>query len=546
MITRLTPVSLAVSLLLLTVPVAAQQEDHSQHQANQPMSEADQAELGTVHFPTSCSADAQPVFNRAVALLHSFWFPAAIETFQQVLTIDPACGMAEWGIANATWGNPLGTDRQPAAMESGWQASQRAKAIGAKTERERDYIAAIERLYAGHAQSDDRTRALAYEAAMEALVAKYPDDSEAAIFYGMALNGTADLTDKTYAKPLKAAAILEREFAKQPNHPGIAHYIIHSYDVPALANRALDAALAYASIAPAAPHALHMPSHTFTRLGYWQNSIDTNIRSAEEALKANSPAEALHAMDYMAYAYLQTGQDTAAAEVVSRMTAIGGQVDARGGYGPAGFFAMAAIDARYALERGDWARAATLTTRRTVPFVDAITHFARALGAARTGDLEAAKADLAMLERARDALAKGSYWAQQIEIQRMAAAAWVAKAEGRTAAAVELMRAAADAEDLTEKSAISPGPIAPARELLGYLLLDLDRHAEALAAFEAAMEKEPGRFRGLYGAARSAELAGDGAKATTFYRRLIDVCEHADDADVRTELVHARQFVGQG
>ena len=541
----LTLPALLMTVLMFAAPVAAQQEDHSQHQNTQPMSDADRAQLGTVQFPTSCSEDAQPVFNRAVALLHSFWFPAAIEAFQEVLTVDPTCGMAEWGIANATWGNPLGTGRRPEAMESGWQASQRAKTVGAKTERERDYIAAIEHLYAGYKESDDRTRALGYEAAMEALVAKYPDDSEAAIFYAMALNGTADLADKTYARQLKAAAILERELAKQPNHPGIAHYIIHSYDVPALANRALDAALAYAEIAPAAPHALHMPSHTFTRLGYWQNSIDTNIRSAEESLKANSPAEALHAMDYMAYAYLQTGQDAAAADVVSRMTAIGGQVDARGGYGPAGFFAMAAIDARYALERGDWARAASLTARRTVPFVDAISYFARAIGAAQTGDLTAAKADLAMLEKAHDAVAKDSYWAEQIEIQRMAAAAWIAKAEGDADAAVALMRAAADAEDLTEKSAISPGPIAPARELLGFLLLDLNRHAEALVAFETTTVKEPGRFRGIYGAGLAAELAGDRDKAATFYRQLLGICEHAD-ADARTELTHAREFVGQG
>lgn len=543
--TRHTPLFVLVATLLVILPAAAQHEDHSQHEVTEPMSEADQEQLGTVNFPVSCSADAQPLFNKSIALLHSFWFPAAIESFQAVLKVDPQCGMAEWGIANARWGNPLGTNRRPEAKQAGWDASQRAKALGAGTDRERDYIAAIELLYKDHESTDDRTRALAYEKAMEALVAAYPDDSEAAIFYGMALNGTADLNDKTYANQLKAADILEREFAKQPNHPGIAHYIIHSYDVPALADRALDAAMAYAEIAPAAPHALHMPSHTFTRVGYWQNSIDTNIRSADAALEANSASEALHAMDYMVYAYLQTAQDAAAEGVVRRMREIGKQVNATGGYGPAGFYAMAAIDARYALERGDWAAAATLEARRSVPFVDAITHFARAVGGARSGDVEAARSDLDMLARARDAVAKGSYWAQKIEIQRMGAEAWIALAEGNADRALELAQAAADAEDQTEKSAISPGPIAPARELLGYMLIELDRPAEALTAFEATIEKEPGRFGALYGAARAAELAGNTDKARQHYTDLLAVCERAD-ADGRAQLAHARSFLDQG
>ena len=541
--TSTTSLAFALSALLVSMPAAAQHEDHSQHQVAEPMSAADQAQLGTVDFPISCAADAQPTFNRAVARLHSFWFPAAIEAFQEVLKADPHCGMAEWGIAMAHWGNPLGSNRPRPAVQAGWAASQRALELGATTARERDYIAAIDHLYANHETSDDLSRARSYERAMERLVTTYPDDSEAAIFYAMALNGTADLNDKTYANQLKAAAILEREFAKQPNHPGIAHYIIHSYDVPPLAGRALDAAMAYAKIAPAAPHALHMPSHTFTRLGYWQNSIDTNIRSAEAALEANSPAEALHAMDYMVYAYLQTGQDAAAQDVVQQMREIGRQVDPQGGYGLAGFYAMAAIDARYALERSDWAAAADLPTRRTVPFVDAISHFARAVGAARAGQPAEARADLAMVARARDALAAGSYWAQQIEIQRMAAEAWIELAEGNSARAIELMRAAADTEDGTEKSAISPGPIAPARELLGDMLLELDRPAEALVAYEATAAKEPGRFRGIYCAPTADERTGDDEKARLYYRQLVEICERAD-ADVRPELAQARRFVG--
>ena len=503
----------------------------------------DEGRLGTVSFSTSCTAEAQPQFDRAVALLHSFWFAVAIDGFNDVLEIDPSCAMAYWGIANAHWGNPLGSGRQPQALQAGLEAVTKAQALGAKTERERDYVAAIERLYKNYEQSDDRARSMAYEAAMERLVQTYPDDSEAAIFYGMALNGTADLNDKTYANQLKAAAILERAFAEQPNHPGIAHYLIHSYDVPALADRAVHAARRYAASAPAAPHALHMPSHTFTRLGYWQESIETNRKSADAALLAGSPPEALHAMDYMIYGYLQTGQDRAAKEVVDRMNEIGGSVDPQSGYGVAGFYAMAAIAARYSLERGDWAAAAVLETRRTrTPFVDAILYFARAMGAVRNGDSESARADVAQLVRARDALGGNSYWATQVDIQRQMAEAWISLADGNPDQAIAMMHQAAEAEDQTEKSAISPGPVAPARELLGEMLLETDRPAEALDAFQATTKKEPSRFRGLYGAARAAELVGNRDLASTYYRQLLEVAARAD-ADGRDELARARVFL---
>ena len=521
---------------LVSLPVSAQ-DDHAQHMGS------DESTLGTVHFETTCSEAAQPRFNRAIALLHSFWFAVAIDAFNEVLEIDPSCAMAEWGIANAHWGNPLGSGRQPQMLVNGWNASQRAKAIGAKSERERDYIAAIETLYADHENTADRSRGIAYEDAMAALVAKYPDDSEAAIFYAMALNGTADLNDKTYAKQLKAAGILEAEFAEQPNHPGIAHYIIHSYDVPALAERAVDAARSYAAIAPAAPHALHMPSHTFTRLGYWQESIDTNIKSAAASVAAGSPPEALHAMDYMVYGYLQTGQDRAAREVVDRMNEIRAGVDAGSGYGVAGFYAVAAIQARYTLERADWAAAAGLDELRTrTPFIDAIVYFARAMGAARNGDPAAAREDVARLERARDALGGNSYWATQVDIQRETAAAWIAFAEGNVDDALATMRRAADREDQTEKSAISPGPVAPARELLGQMLLEAGRPEAALEAFEATTVKEPGRFRGLYGAARAAELSGNRELAARYYTSLLEVTERAD-AGSRPELAEARAFL---
>lgn len=496
--------------------------------------------LGTVHFATSCSETAQPEINRSVALLHSFWFRAAIESFEGVLTIDPKCAIAEWGIAMAHWGNPLLSKRRKDLLSHGADAVERARAIGAGSQRERDYIDAVAELYRDYQNTDDRSRAEVFENKMEALASAYPDDPEAAIFYAMALNGTADPKDKTYAQQLRAAAILEREFETQGNHPGIAHYLIHTYDVPSLAKRALAAARAYAGIAPAAPHALHMPSHTFTRLGHWQESIDTNARSADAALHAGAPAEALHALDYMAYAYLQTGRDAAAKEVVDRAAGIEPAVDWQGPYAVAAAYALAAIPARYALERGDWAAAAALEPRDDpAAFTNAIILFARGLGAARNGDPEGARAEASALAAARDQLPESSYWAEQVEIQRMGVEAWAAYASGDTERALDTMRAAADKEDATEKSGVSPGPIAPARELLGEMLLALDRPSDGLRAFEATITEEPGRFRGLYGGAQAAASKGDGEAARVYYTQLVDLCSEAG-APVRPELAVAR------
>ena len=505
--------------------------------------------LGTVHFSTSCSAEVQPQFNRAIALLHSFWFQAAIDAFEEVLEVDSSCGISYWGIALATWGNPIGSgankdgSRPTAQLQVGLDAIQQARATGANSERERDYIEALANLYDDYAETVDWPRVLDYEKAMEALAKKYPDDSEAAIFYALAIVNATDPNDKSYAKPLRAAAILEPAFIEEPDHPGIAHYIIHGFDVPSLANRALDAAERYAAIAPVAPHALHMPSHTFTRLGYWQNSIDTNIKSAAAALEDKSPAEALHAMDYMIYGYLQTGQDVAAGQVVEDMKQILATMDSPNSSGLGGSYAIAAIDARHALERKDWTRAAALNVRRTpVPFVDAITYFARALGAARNNMPDEARGDLEQLKRASDSLGGTSYWGAKVDIQRQVAEAWILFAEGQANDALALMRLAADREDQTEKSGISPGPIAPARELLGEMLLEAGRRDAALEAFETTTKEEPGRFRGLYGAARAAQLTGNGSLAEQYYSTLLEVAARAD-ADGRPELLQARTFL---
>jgi tetratricopeptide (TPR) repeat protein len=356
-------------------------------------------------------------------------------------------------------------------------------------------------------------------------------------------------TDKTYAQQLKAAALLEPLFAEQPEHPGLAHYIIHAYDHPPLAARALNAARRYAAIAPSAPHALHMPSHTFTRVGAWQESVDTNIASAETAISQGMPAEALHAMDYQVYAYLQMGRDADARRIVEQAPAILANLDfgAMGGAAPpsAGLYAAAAVPARYAMERGHWSEAAGLPARTTpTAYADAVTHFARALGAARSGAPGAARTDIQRLADLGKTLADMNdvYWTEQVDIQRQIAAAWVAFAEGRREEALQSLRQTASREDATDKSAVTPGPLAPARELLGEMLLAVNRHADALEEFEAVMQKEPNRFRATFHAARAASLAGDRSKALAYYERLLEICS-AGDTPGRPELEEARAFV---
>jgi hypothetical protein len=388
---------------------------------------------------------------------------------------------------------------------------------------------------------------LAYESAMDAVSVAYPDDVEASIFYALALAAAADPADKTYAKQLKAGAILESLFVQYPNHPGLAHYIIHAYDVPPLAARAIGAAQRYSAIAPSSPHALHMPSHTFTRVGDWQNSIDANIASAAAARRDGQMAEELHASDYMVYAYLQTARDSGAQHVVESSVEIFSRFDpavlVSGAASPAAaYFARAAIPARYCLERRAWADAAKLELHSSpVPYADAITYFARGLGAAHGKDPAAARSAIESLEQMRDKLKamKEDYWANQVEIQRQEVSAWFAFAKGDHQGAITAMRAAAELEDLTEKSAITPGPLAPARELLGELLLESKQPAEAFKEFEATLTTEPNRFRSLYGAAEAAKQAGNRLTAQTYFQKLLKVTEHADKPE-RQELVEAR------
>jgi tetratricopeptide (TPR) repeat protein len=503
--------------------------------------------LGEVRFATSCNVVAQKEFNRAVALLHSFQFSRAIEGFNAVLAEDATCGIAYWGIALSDWSNPFAEGmKDHGQLQAGRESVERGKKVGAKTDRERAYLAAVGKLYRDYESTPQRARLLAYRDAMKDVAAKYPEDHEAQIFYALALTVSEDPSDKTYAGRLQAGAILEKLFEEEPTHPGLAHYIIHTYDVPALAGRALVAARRYSEIAPDSPHALHMPSHTFTRMGYWQESIDRNRAAAAAARREGQTAEELHASDYEIYAYLQTGQDEAARRVRDSLAEIASRFDPKdvisGAGGPAvGYFALAAIPARYALERQDWKGASQLVVRETpFPHTDAMTWFARGLGAARLGEEAAAKESATALEQARERLLRADekYWALQVEIQELAVRAWAALAAGKREEALRQMKAAAELEDGTEKSAVTPGPLAPARELLGEMLLEMNEPAQALEQFEATLKKEPGRFRVLYGAAHAAQLNGNRDTSERYFRELMKVCAHADKPG-RSELTEA-------
>jgi hypothetical protein len=512
-------------------------------------------ELGTVDFAVSCTPEAQAEFNHGMALLHSFWFAPAIQSFNKVAELDPTCAMAHWGIAMSLLNNPFAWPLTGQPLVDGWAAVEKAQATGAQTPREQAYIDAIAAFYKDAETVDHRTRALAYAEAMAQLVQDYPEDTEAQIFNALALNATALPTDKSYANQLQAAEILESIFAEQPNHPGIAHYLIHSNDYPVLAEHGLEAALAYAKIAPAAPHAQHMPSHIFTRLGYWQESIETNIASAEAAqaeLSASQPptmgsSDLLHPMDYQMYAYLQMAQDGAAQALLDKVSTIEQLLVENFG----GAYALAAMPARYALERGQWAEAAELGLHPATlawekfPQAEAINAFARGLGAARRGDVAAAEQEIERLAALSEAMAaiNQPYFVGQAEIQSQEIAAWVALAEGKSEEALALMRDAVELEEATEKHPVMPGPLVPAHELLGELLLALGQPAEALAEFAASHAVEPNRFRGLYGAARAAELAGEAEKAHAYYEELVALGANADSE--RAELVAAGEYLAQ-
>ena len=529
-------------VLLVAVCVAFARPAVAQHE--HPTGEP--AKLGKVSFPVSCDPSLQSEFNSAVAMLHSFWYEKASESFATIAEKDSKCGMAYWGIA-LTYYHPIWQAPGPADLKAGAASVEKAKLAGARTQRERDYIAAIEAFYKDAEKLDHRTRAQAYEKAMEDLQARYPDDHEAAVFHALALLATADPADKTYVNQKKAGAILEPLFVTQPEHPGIAHYIIHAYDYPPLADRALEAARRYARIAPESPHALHMPSHIFTRLGLWQESIDSNLVSAASAQKNSAPGNELHAKDYLIYSYLQGAQDHEAKKALEAAPPGRSEDPQYMNW----LYAMGTSPARYAVERHRWDEAASLTVpSNTFPggrwaWTEANLYFARALGASHTGKIEAAKKDVQQLTSIRDTLIDGrdKYWADQVDIQREIAVAWITLAEGKRDDALRQMRAAADHEDRTDKHNVTPGVILPARELLGEMLLDLNQPHQAIAEFEATLRTAPNRFNALSGAARASNLSGDNGKARAYYAKLLANCDHADGN--RPELQDARSLLAQ-
>jgi tetratricopeptide (TPR) repeat protein len=496
--------------------------------------------LGRVTFPTSCAPAVQPELDRAAAMLHSFWFEAAHKAFDNIAAADPGCAMAHWGVAMTLWGNPFVGQPIPAErQQAGLAAAERASALASRaTDRERMYIAAAAALWRDGEKLDHLARLGRHEQAMRALYEAHPGDPEAAMFYARAIIANAPPTDLEFKRQLYAATLLEPLFEKQPDHPGLAHYIIHTFDSPKLAGQGLSAAKRYAAIAPAAPHALHMPSHIFTRLGYWDESIEANRRSAAAEPDSNAAA---HPNDYMVYAYLQQGRDADAWRVITRSREMADRY-----YGGILGYNAAAMPARYALERSAWKEAAQLQlVSKAAPFVEAVPRFARAVGAARSGNTIQANAEIVALAALRDSLTarNDTYWATIVEAQRLAASAWVARAEGKNDEAVRLAREGAELEETVEKHPVTPGPLLPARELEGDLLMELGRPADALRSYEMTLTREPRRARALFGAARAAEKSGNSSAARARYEQLSSLMQRAEPS--RPEVRIAREFLAR-
>jgi tetratricopeptide (TPR) repeat protein len=520
---------------------------------------------GKVDFPVMCKEAVRPEFVRGVALLHSFFYEEARRIFTSVSEQDPQCAMAQWGIA-MTWWHPIWTPPTPQEMAAGKAAIEKAMGMSAGTDRERGFITALNVYYntpdsstpgavgqSCHGPVGPRDRVIAYEKAMRELCDKHPDDFEAQVFYAFAVlaAGYATPGDTTLSKQLQAAAILEKLWKKNPNHPGVVHYLIHAYDYPALAERGLAAARSYGAIAPWVPHALHMPSHIFTRLGMWEEAVSANRASADASRayaavrhRDATEAEELHALDYMAYSYLQEAQDAKAKEIVDFAATVrttNPELEFSGAY------ALAAIPTRYAFERNDWAAAAALSIPNlphwsSFPFMEALIEYGHALGRAHTGDLDGTRKAIERMRQLRDATKdpKFDYFKSHLDLQMQAATAWVAYREEKKDEAVELLRRSAEAEDRLGKHPVSPGAFVPIREQLGSLLLELGRPKEAGREFAAALKIYPGRFRGLYGAALAAEQTGDKKTASHYYAKL--AAQTAKSEGSRDELKRVREY----
>jgi tetratricopeptide (TPR) repeat protein len=500
-----------------------------------------------VSFPISCGEDIQPRFDAALAALHSFWYGQALKEFTAISATKPDCAMAYWGIAMSVW-NQIWAPPRPDNLKTGSDAIARAMAIGATTQRERDYLDALAAFYANYDKLDHRTRAGAYMLKMERVAERYPGDVEAQLFYALSLLATVDGLDKTYKNQLKAGGILEWVFAEKPEHPGPSHYIIHAYDYPALVDRALAAAQKYAVCVTVVPHAIHMPSHTYVLLGRWQDTITANNEAETAEADRGTPEDRIHALDYLVYAHLQLAQDRKAKEVLDLALKIENDLVAR--KHDSGLrarpFGVAAMEARWALERLDWTTAASLPLRPgRYPYVEAVPHFARAVGLARSGRPEQAGPEIERLAALQKALAEAKilYWARQVDIERKVASAWVERALGRDGEAVALMQEAATEEETSEThDTLSPGPVGmTAHEALGLLLLELGRPGEALPAFETSLRTAKNRLRSYAGAAAAAAAAGNAEAARNYYTKLLELTDGFDG--VRPELAQARTYL---
>ncbi len=504
-------------------------------------------QFGTVEFETSCNGSVREDFNLAVKLLHSFEYDEAEKAFAKVIDEEPGCAMAYWGVAMSNF-HALWTPPSEAELKKGSKAIQIAQSL-ATSKREADYINAIASFYKDWEKADHHTRCLNFEKAMEKVYTKYPDDKEGAVFYALALDAAADPNDKLFAKQKKAGSILNALYPNEPNHPGVAHYLIHTYDYPQLAQQGLAAARKYASVAPSSAHALHMPSHIFTRLGLWDECINSNLASVSSAKCYAEAAgikghwdEELHGLDYLVYAYLQKGENDSAKKQWDYLKTIN-EVS------PANFkvaYAFAAIPSRYLLENRMWQQAANLKVTpdnfpwKNFPWQEAIVHFTRLMGSVHTSNLNAATNELKELNRIHDTLTnqKDTYKANQVQIQINTGEAWMALIEGKNNEALTLMQLAVDMEDKTEKHTVTPGEVIPARELLGDLLLQLNQLDKALEAYEADLLMHPNRFNALYGAGIAAEKYGDMQKAKTYFQQLLNVVSNTKSN--RTEVIRSK------
>ncbi len=509
------------------------------------------AQFGSVDFDMTCDEKAKKDFNLAIELLHSFEYDESEKVFAKIIDETPGCAMAYWGVAMCNF-HPLWNPPTEAELEKGSKAINIAKAITTKSAREAGYINAIGLFYKDWNTTDHHTRCVNFEHAMEKLYASYPEDKEAAIFYALSLDAAAVPTDKTYAKQKKAGAILEALYKVEPNHPGVIHYIIHTYDYPELAALALPAARRYAEVAPSSAHALHMPSHIFTRLGLWDEAIHSNLQSIAAAQcyaeSADIPGhwdEELHGLDYLVYAYLQKGENRLAKKQVQYLTTINKVY-------PVNFkvaYAFAAIPSRYVLENKKWKEAAALEKHPTdfswnnFPWQEAIIHFTRLLGAVHIGNADEAKSELAKLNQLRDTLEKQKdvYKSKEVEIQMKAGEAWIQFVSNNKKDAVNLMKLAADMEDSTDKHPVTPGEVLPARELLGDMFLRMGENHDALQAYETVLKKCPNRFNSLYGAGKAAEKSGDKQKTIYYYKQLSTITDSTGSG--RQELVYIRKFL---